>query len=218
MNKDSLQLTDTQSASLITPYKMKLDSLMSEVLCYNEQDLNKQLPEGTLGNFVCDELMEYAVKNYNKPVDFCIYNYGGLRVGSIAKGNISVGKIFELAPFDNYLVVVELEGADCKKLFDLVAENNGTPCSKELRLSINNNKIVNAAINNVSFDENKTYTIITNDYVANGGDKTEPMKNAKALTNLNILVRDALINNLRIKGKNGQSIKVSLDGRVEQVK
>lgn len=218
MNKDSLRLTDTLSASLIMPYKMKLDSLMSEVICYNEQDLNKQLPEGTLGNFVCDELMEYAAKNYNKPVDFCIYNYGGLRVGSIAKGNISVGKIFELAPFDNYLVVVELGGADCKKLFDLVAENNGTPCSKELRLSINNNKIVNAAVNNVAFDENKTYTIITNDYVANGGDKTEPMKNAKALTNLNILVRDALINNLRIKGKNGQSIKVSLDGRVEQVK
>lgn len=218
MNKDSLRLTDTQSASLITPYKMKLDSLMSEVICYNEQDLNKQLPEGSLGNFVCDELMEYAARNYNKPVDFCIYNYGGLRVGSIAKGNISVGKIFELAPFDNYLVVVELGGADCKKLFDLVAENNGTPCSKELRLSINNNKIVNAAVNNVAFDENKTYTIITNDYVANGGDKTEPMKNAKAFTNLNILVRDALINNLRIKGKNGQSIKVSLDGRVEQVK
>lgn len=218
MNKDSLRLTDTQSASLIMPYKMKLDSLMSEVICYNEQDLNKQLPEGSLGNFVCDELMEYAAKNYNKPVDFCIYNYGGLRVGSIAKGNISVGKIFELAPFDNYLVVVELGGADCKKLFDLVAENNGTPCSKELRLSINNNKIVNAAVNNVAFDENKTYTIITNDYVANGGDKTEPMKNAKAFTNLNILVRDALINNLRIKGKNGQSIKVNLDGRVEQVK
>lgn len=218
MNKDSLQLTDMQSASLIIPYKIKLDSLMSEVLCYNEQDLNKQLPEGTLGNFVCDELMDYAAKNYNKPVDFCIYNHGGLRVGSIAKGNISVGKIFELAPFDNYLVVVELGGADCKKLFDLVAENNGTPCSKELRLSISNNKIVNVTINNTVFDENKTYAIITNDYVANGGDKTEPMKNAKSVTNLNIMVRDALINNLRIKGKNGQSVKSTLDGRIEQVK
>ena len=180
--------------------------------------LNKQLPESTLGNFVCDELMDYAHNNYNKPVDFCIYNYGGLRVGSIAKGNVSIGKIFELAPFDNYLVVVELGGADCKKLFDLVAENNGTPCSKELRLSIGNNKIVNATINNMAFDESKTYTIITNDYVANGGDKTEPMKNAKAVTNLNIMVRDALINNLRVKGKNGQSIKVTLDGRIEQVK
>ncbi len=214
INKDSLQLHDERTFNTIAHYKVKLDSLMSEVLCYNNQDLKKDLPEGTLGNFVCDELMFYA-KLYTgrssiilPTPDFCIYNNGGLRVGSIAKGNITTGKIFELAPFDNELVVVTLEGRYCKQLFDLMAQNNGVPCSKELRFDIENNKAVNITIEGQPFDESKIYYILTNDYVANGGDKTEPMKNASAITSLHLMVRDALIKRLR----GSQQINIGLNG------
>ncbi|MCF8429885.1 MAG: 5'-nucleotidase C-terminal domain-containing protein [Bacteroidia bacterium] len=215
INKDSLQLYDAKIFNTIAPYKIKLDSLMSEVLCYSNQDLKKDLPEGTLGNFVCDELMDFAKINYSKPIDFCMYNNGGLRVGSIAKGNITVGKIYELAPFDNAIVVVELGGNDCKRLFDLIAQNNGTPCSKEFRMTIENNLATNIFINNQPFDSNKTYRILTNDYVASGGDKTEPMKKAIAVTSLNLMVRDALIKQLRTRGNNSQPINTILDGRIK---
>jgi 2',3'-cyclic-nucleotide 2'-phosphodiesterase (5'-nucleotidase family) len=215
INKDSLQLHDAKTFNTIAPYKIKLDSLMNEVLCYNNQDLKKDLPEGTLGNFVCDELMDFAKKNYSKPIDFCVFNNGGLRVPSIAKGNITVGKIYELAPFDNAIVVVELGGNDCKRLFDLIAQNNGTPCSKEFRMSIENNLATNIFINNQPFDSTKTYKILTNDYVANGGDKTEPMKKAIAITSLNLMVRDALIKQLRSRKNNSQPINTILDGRIK---
>ncbi len=188
---------------------------MSAVLCYNNQDLKKDLPEGTLGNFVCDELMSFAKNNYSKPIDFCMYNNGGLRVGSIAKGNLTVGKIYELAPFDNAIVVVELGGNDCKRLFDLIAQNNGTPCSKEFRMTIENNLAANIFINNEPFDSTKTYKILTNDYVASGGDKTEPMKKAINVTSLNLMVRDALIKQLSIRGNNSQPINIILDGRIK---
>lgn len=220
INKDSLQLRDEKTFKTIAPYKVKLDSLMSEVLCYNNQDLKKDLPEGTLGNFVCDELMASGViylalmVKPNIHPDFCVYNNGGLRVGSIAKGNITVGKIYELAPFDNELVVVTLEGKYCKQLFDLMAQNNGAPCSKELRFEIENNKAVNITINGQPFDENKVYNIVTNDYVANGGDKTEPMKHANSIQSLHLMVRDALINQLR----GSQPINTQLDGRIKQIK
>lgn len=215
INKDSIQLDDVKTFNTIAPYKVKLDSLMREVLCYNSQDLKKELPEGTLGNFVCDELMNFAKTNYSKPIDFCLYNNGGLRVGNIAKGNITVGKIYELAPFDNAIVVVELGGNDCKRLFDLIAQNNGTPCSKEFRMNIENNLATNILINNQPFDSTKTYKILTNDYVASGGDKTEPMKKAIAITSLNLMVRDALIKQLRTKGNNSQPINTILDGRIK---
>jgi len=215
INKDSLQLHDEKTFNTIVPYKIKLDSLMNEVLCYNNQDLKKDLPEGTLGNFVCDELMSFAKNNYSKPIDFCMYNNGGLRVGSIAKGNLTVGKIYELAPFDNAIVVVELGGNDCKRLFDLIAQNNGTPCSKEFRMTIENNLAINISINNEPFDSTKTYKILTNDYVASGGDKTEPMKKAINVSSLNLMVRDALIKQLRTKGNNSQSINTILDGRIK---
>lgn len=215
INKDSLHLHDAKIFNTIAPYKIKLDSLMSEVLCYNNQDLKKDLPEGTLGNFVCDELMNFAKINFSKPIDFCMYNNGGLRVPSIAKGNITVGKIYELAPFDNAIVVVELGGIDCKRLFDLIAQNNGTPCSKEFRMAIENNVATNIFINNQPFDSTKTYKILTNDYVASGGDKTEPMKKAIAVTSLNLMVRDALIKQLRSRKNNSQPINTILDGRIK---
>ena len=41
INKDSLQLHDAITFNTIAPYKIKLDSLMSEVLCYNNQDLKR---------------------------------------------------------------------------------------------------------------------------------------------------------------------------------
>jgi 2',3'-cyclic-nucleotide 2'-phosphodiesterase (5'-nucleotidase family) len=227
INKDSLQMRDELAFKTIAPYKARLDSSMNEVLCYNNQDLKKDLPEGTLGNFVCDELMTYGklmwVLMYPYPaeiihLDFCVYNNGGLRVGSIAKGNITVGKIFELAPFDNELVVVTLEGKYCKQLFDLMSQNNGAPCSKELRFDIENNKAVNITINGQPFDESRVYYIVTNDYVASGGDKTEPMKYAKSVTSLNLMVREALIQQLRNKNKSAQPINIQLDGRIKQIK
>jgi 2',3'-cyclic-nucleotide 2'-phosphodiesterase (5'-nucleotidase family) len=229
INKDSLQMRDELAFKTIAPYKARLDTSMNEVLCYNNQDLKKDLPEGTLGNFVCDELMAFAYYqinflsltnklNINIGPKFCIYNNGGLRAGSIAKGNITVGKIFELAPFDNELVVVTLEGKYCKQLFDLMAQNNGAPCSKELRFDIENNKAVNITINGQPFDENAVYNILTNDYVASGGDKTEPMKYAKSITSLNLMVREALIQQLRNRNKSAQPINIQLDGRIKQIK
>jgi 2',3'-cyclic-nucleotide 2'-phosphodiesterase (5'-nucleotidase family) len=229
INKDSLQMRDELAFKTIAPYKARLDSSMNEVLCYNNQDLKKDLPEGTLGNFVCDELMAFAYKqinflsltnklNTNIGPRFCVYNNGGLRVGSIAKGNITVGKIFELAPFENELVVVTLEGKYCKQLFDLMAQNNGSPCSKELRFDIENNKAVNITIEGQPFDESKIYFILTNDYVASGGDKTEPMKYAKSVTSLNLMVREALIQQLRNRNKSAQPINIQLDGRIKQIK
>jgi len=224
INKDSLQMRDELAFKTIAPYKARLDSSMNEVLCYNNQDLKKDLPEGTLGNFVCDELMFYAELSRRRSSviipksDFCIYNNGGLRVGSIAKGNITVGKIFELAPFDNELVVVALDGKYCKQLFDLMAQNNGAPCSKDLRFDIENNKAVNITIGGQPFDENAVYNILTNDYVASGGDKTEPMKYATSVTSLNLMVREALIQQLRVRTRNNQTINTVLDERIKQIK
>jgi 2',3'-cyclic-nucleotide 2'-phosphodiesterase (5'-nucleotidase family) len=213
--KDSLQLADERIAQLINPYKKKLDSSMNSILCYNEQDLSKQLPEGTLGNFLCDELMTYAKDNFSRNIDFCMYNNGGIRIPLLAKGNITVGKIYELAPFDNFLVLVALNGADCKNLFNLAAANRGTPCSKELRFKISNGTATDISINAIPFDSTRIYYILTNDYVANGGDKTEPMKKAISITNFNVIVRDVLIKSLQNKGKTNQSVKSNLDGRIE---
>jgi 2',3'-cyclic-nucleotide 2'-phosphodiesterase (5'-nucleotidase family) len=216
LNRDSSNLTNELTQKTIAPYKAKLDSLMNEVLCENNQDLIKELPEGTLGNFVCDEIYEYATNKLNIKADFCIYNYGGIRISNLPKGKITIGKIYELCPFENTLVLVELKGNYCIELFDLIAKNNGTPCSRQLNLKLNKQQIQEVLLNKQVLDTNQSYFILTNDYVANGGDKTEPMKKATSKKELNIKIRDLLISSLQERGKFNNAIKVEKDGRITQ--
>ena len=49
--------------------------------------------------------------------DIAIQNGGGLR-RTLAAGNITVGDLYEIMPFDNYLVVFDLPGSEIKKAID----------------------------------------------------------------------------------------------------
>ena len=49
-------------------------------------------------------------KQLGKPVDLVVTNAGGLRKNSIAPGEIRVRDIFELLPFENKLVALEMTG------------------------------------------------------------------------------------------------------------
>jgi 2',3'-cyclic-nucleotide 2'-phosphodiesterase (5'-nucleotidase family) len=51
-----------------------------------------------------------AEQKFGKKVDAAFINYGGIR-SYIAKGEITVGKIYELMPFDNLIVLQDLKGA-----------------------------------------------------------------------------------------------------------
>ena len=46
-----------------------------------------------------------------------IQNGGGLR-RTMEKGQITMGDLYEIMPFDNYLVVMDLKGADLIKAID----------------------------------------------------------------------------------------------------
>ena len=102
---NSLIEVNTHEDSLINifiePYRTSIESEMNEIISFTESDLIKNKPVGNLGNFVTDLCLSYA------EADICIMNNGGLR-SSINKGNITVGMIYELMPFENELVIVEL--------------------------------------------------------------------------------------------------------------
>jgi 2',3'-cyclic-nucleotide 2'-phosphodiesterase (5'-nucleotidase family) len=120
------KLQDSVVYRMVLPYRQILDSLMNEVISHSEVDLEKGFPEGTLGNFVCDILLEYASRNTTTHVDFCMLNNGGLRIPSISKGSILIKNIYELLPFENTLEVIEIEGTVCKKLLDEEARRSAS--------------------------------------------------------------------------------------------
>ena len=98
-----------QATALISPFKDSLEKEMNEVLVLSAEEFPKEKGkiETKLGNLVADLSMEIAQKMYNGNIDFCLLNFGGLRT-SLPKGEITRGKIFELMPFENELVVISI--------------------------------------------------------------------------------------------------------------
>ena len=190
---------DSASTRIIRPYKSKHDAIMNEVLNVSDQPMEKGQPEGVLGDFVCDlSLIQARVSNKsadNKPIDFCFMNNGGLR-STLPKGDLILGKVFELMPFENQFVVVNLDGPSTKKIIDFIAEKGGVPVSG-IKMGIGDKKAINPMIGNQAFDINRHYKILTSDYLANGGDNLSFLSDIKDKVTLELKIRDAIINYLK---------------------
>lgn len=198
----------------IAPYKSQLDAVMNEVIAVLPVELSKQKPESTLGNWVADVILEKLnAEGYN--VDFAIVNYGGLRVPYLAAGEITRGEVFELSPFDNTLMVLEVPGIVLDSALLLIAQADGWPVSKGINMVIQQKKVVSARIHNQPVDPEKIYRVATLDYVANGGDNMSMFIPIKR-TQTGLLLRDILIGHLQKSTREGIPVSAKIEGRIVQ--
>lgn len=204
--------TSESAEKLITPYRDSLMNKMNVIIGVSEIVLEKEQPEGTLGNFCADALREIASAKAARRVDVCFINNGGLRVPSLPKGNITIGNIFELMPFDNELVVMDINGKDMLAICNRIAARGGWPVSG-LRMRIRNYKAENILIQGEPLDLNATYTIATNDYLANGGDDLSMLK-AYPRQTFNLYLRDALIEYIKTMHQMNKPITSQKDQRI----
>lgn len=204
---EEYSLTD----SIILPYKKKLENEMNTVLVYSEGEFTKAIPEGSLGNLVADIALHTA--RQITEADFCLLNNGGLRT-ILPKGGITKGKIFELMPFENELVVVSLSAKKTSELFEYIAGKGGQPVSG-ISMTINKDKTAkNIRINNEPIHAEKKYNIVTTDYLANGGDQMSFFREPLSIQYLNIKLRDAIIHFLIEENKKERTIAPYTDNRI----
>ncbi len=209
--------SDSSIIKTVQPFKLKMDSIMNEVLGKSDQELLKGLPESSLGDFVSDAVLKKTNDKYasgNKlPVDICLLNNGGLR-SQLPKGTITLGNVFELMPFENSVTILTLSGEKTKMLFESLVENNGAPFAGAT-VKAKGKIISELKIRGQNFDIKKTYKVATSDYLAAGGDKyiffNDPLKTEV----LNYKLRDAIIDYIKDETKKGNTIKVQTDGRIK---
>lgn len=159
---------DAAFSDMIDTYSATVTEKMSEVIGYCPQNLWKGSPESPLGNLTADGLIWMAREYYDVDADVSLYNSGGIR-SSIYKGDLTLGDVYSVYPFDNVLTILTLKGKDLNSLFDYVASNGGMPVNKGVKLVISNGKVKSLTINGQPVDEEQTYTIATIDYLANLG-------------------------------------------------
>jgi 2',3'-cyclic-nucleotide 2'-phosphodiesterase (5'-nucleotidase family) len=214
---DSITQPDSQLVSLYLPYKNILEKDMSRVIAVSAEEMVKDRPESNLTNFLADLLLtegKEIVTELGEDVHPSIsyYNYGGIRT-FIPEGKITVGKIFELMPFENELVFLELSGAQVQEFLDVIAEKGGDSVGG-VRFKISENKAKNVEVAGKSLNEKEHYWLVTNDYVAAGGDGLEVFTRRKNFVAGNIKIRDVIIAHLEKIHKKGQVISAKTDGRI----
>lgn len=205
---------DSQVLKMINPYKVVLDQSMQEIVGHVPSTLAKESPEGSLNNFIADALLETAVQTKPNIIPVCcVLNMGGIRLNELPAGDLTVGKCFELLPFENKLVVVTVSGTQLQDLLNLVASNKGWPIAG-IRMQMQENKAVSVTIQGKPIDLTQNYFLLTNDYMANGGDNCSMLSSAQQIA-LSSTMRDAFINYCRSKNATNQPINAVKDGRIK---
>lgn len=195
-------IEDSTALAIISPYEDAIKAEMNEVLSFTKTELNKNGTESTLGNFVTDLCLNYANAH------MCIMNRGGLRT-SIDKGEITKGKLYELMPFENELVVLELNKDDYIGLLNYIGKRGGEPFSG-IKITMDKEGKILSNSWPVNFKKGEKVRILTSDYLANGGDKMRFFKDKKQ-TMVGIKLRDAIIDYC----SKTDTISISIDGRIQ---
>lgn len=172
-------------------YKVILDEKMNQIISYTPEDLIKAQPSSNLGNMMADIIYNFYLGR-NDTVDMAIMNQGGIRVPVIYKGDLSMRDAYQLMPFDNEIVQIEISGTVLLTFLDHICKMGGWPVS-HVQITMNAaQEITSVHINGKEVDPGKTYRIATNDYIANGGDQCHFLTGLPQ-NKSGVLLRDAII-------------------------
>ncbi len=210
---DSTLTPDADYVGYYQPYKQQLDAEMGRVVGHTDVALTKpsNAPETRLGNFFADALLAEGKKQYPE-AEFSFGTKGGLRI-ELQKGDITVGNLFELMPFENEMVLLELSGKSVLQLAQFIATTGGQPVAG-LRMKIDDGEATDITIAGKPLELSRTYKLITYDYLANGGDNSRGLNNPVSRTNVGQKVREALITYVSEQMQAGEHINTQLDGRI----
>ena len=177
---------------------------------------------GSLGNFVADGMRTQASLKLGKPIDLAVMNGGGLRRNAIGEGELRARDIFELLPFENALVTLELNGEQVMRLLGVVVSSreaqSGTLITYRVKADksseLKSAKLLGEKCHEKEIDPKATYTVVTIDYLINvGGARYAVLREGKNARPLGITVRDAMIAYVKSETAAGRDIKPNLDGR-----
>lgn len=173
--------------SMIQPYRKELAAEMEEIIATAPEDFIKGRPNGSLNNWSCDALMAIFAKDVSGVPTIALLNNGGLR-NPISKGNVTLGDLFKLMPFDNEVVIVDLP---VKALDDLRAyfNANGGESLAGVKLLAGEWRFDNG----MERMQCTSVRVITSDYLMNGGDNMAFFEMKTRVEYTGVLLRDAFI-------------------------
>ena len=152
--------------------------------------------ETNLGNAIADAMEVYSVNGFDAAGDFAVTNGGGIRASIEGNKDVTIGDIIKVLPFGNTITQINVKGSDVKAMFEHalsapVVERDGKTgldangaflhISKSIKVHYDMTKpagervyaieVFNKKTNKFEpLSNTKTYKVVTNDFLAVGGD------------------------------------------------
>ncbi|HKR00130.1 MAG TPA: 5'-nucleotidase C-terminal domain-containing protein [Pyrinomonadaceae bacterium] len=218
---DSSIPNDPAVDAILAPYSAKVKELETPIGKL-VGDLKKGgMGAGSLGNFVADAIRARAEAKLGQPVLLAITNSGGLRKNEIAAGDLTASDIFQLLPFENALVAVDLTGEQLRRFLDVIVSHRDAQSGARITYRTNEKKeseivavkLGRAGASESDINPQSTYTIVTIDYLVKRGGDYSVLQEAKNVRPLGITMRDAVLEYVKAETAAGRAVQATLDGR-----
>lgn len=203
---------DEAIEAIISPYRQKADSVgavkIGRAAIDFPQDSQQLL--NLLSDFVASRGEEISGAN----IDIAIMNKGGIRNG-LSKGSITKGDIMTMLPFDNKIVVLELNGKDLLENIEIMCSQNGQGVSSGVYISYGADlKPISATIDGKPVEPDRIYRVATISYLANGGDYMKPLPRGHILAQSDSVIFNDIIDSLEHGALKGRKLKADDNPRM----
>lgn len=172
--------------------------------------------ESTLGDLVTDAMREAV------GADIAFQNSGGLRA-DLPEGVVTRGAIYEVMPFDNTIVTMELTVAEVRRALEDGLRGGRVTQVSGLRFSFDltrpETQRVTALLDagGAPFDTTRTWKVAVNNFMAGGGDDYFTLARGKHSQDTQVLVRDALERFVRAHCAGGAALEYESRGRITRI-
>lgn len=201
---------DAGIEAFLEEYTEALKREMGRRITSSTATIERGQPESPLGNLTADITREHATRALGREVDIALLNRGGLRT-PIPKGDVTVGMIYELMPFENYITLLKFSGEQIRAIADELAAEGGEPVSG-LRMRIEGERATDILVRGDTVRSDQTYWLATNNWMADGGGPIPTLWEPVERRDTSILLRDAFIESMNTRVQ----ISPETDGRIRR--
>ncbi len=193
---------DQATKDILAKYLDSIQPILAEKIGLAKLDLNHDTKApSVMGEWVCDIMRERT----GAQIGF--QNGGGLRT-SLPQGDLTVGGLYQVMPFDNTLVTAKLTGAQVRETVENGLDNqkvgyfgqlSGLFVTYDLSKPFGQRIVTITLENGEPIDNSKLYTVVANDFMFSGGDMYLALKQGKEVKDTGVPIRDSLIEYIRAK-------------------
>jgi 2',3'-cyclic-nucleotide 2'-phosphodiesterase (5'-nucleotidase family) len=203
---------DTDVARIIDKYEVQVRTEFSKVAGTALRDLTRRTDgESGLGDLITDAMREASGAR------IAFYNGGGIRA-DLLKGPVTLENVYTILPFDNQLVTMDLSGSQIRELMENSAQAEKLLQISGMKVEFDlsrpaGSKVVSIYVDTAPIDPEATYKVVTNDFLAAGGDQVTTFMKGRNTT-FGSPVRDAVFDYIRTRSP----VDLPVPGRISFAK